>query len=32
MGSISLFVGNNLKIDFDIYQLWIDGYSSKSRV
>jgi hypothetical protein len=27
MGTVDVCIGNNLIIDFDIYTLWVDGYS-----
>lgn len=29
MGTVDIFVGNNLIIDFDIFSFWIKGYSGK---
>ena len=29
MGTVNIFVGNNLMIDFDIYILWIEGFSAE---
>ena len=27
MGTVDVFIGNNLIIDFEIYSYWIDGYT-----
>jgi hypothetical protein len=27
MGTVDIFIGNNLIIDFDVYTFWINGYS-----
>ncbi len=29
MGTVNIFVGNNLMIDFDIYILWTEGFSAE---
>ena len=32
MGTVNIFVGNNLIIDFDIYILWIEGFSAEESM
>jgi hypothetical protein len=27
MGTVDIFIGNNLIIDFDVFTLWVNGYS-----
>lgn len=32
MGTVDICIGNNLIIDFDIFSLWVDGFTSLKKI